>query len=216
IIEALKILSFTKVKPEELDIQISYGKDPYDIPEFLSTIKELRNKTKDRYNKKDPLKIEMHFPHHFESYSHRPSDEFLHVLCPHIDLINFEGHLGVQQPGKELLIFCFNLKNLHVRINDSDALKSLVASLNRLKRLKKLFLVLEMPEEVNINKISSFNLRSTSIFIKIPKITNHDWIEKVVTQVTNKNGCERLYVEEEVDFSHEKLDKMKVQDCRKI
>lgn len=193
VVSGLNLLIRTSVSLENLTIEISCDVEPYNIKYFLDVMKSLKIKIQDRHNKHCPILVEMHFWRHVQYDHDRPSDEFLRALYPWGHLVNFTGSLGEQQEGREVLAYCYNLKNIRARVASSKALACLSKSLERIwKSVRLIRLTLVIPVEVKPEELAVLNFRG-NLELLLRNITDADkeWLVQVVKRI-GKNGVNRL------------------------
>lgn len=151
VVSGLELLIVAPARIKELIIEIENGTDPYDIKDLLTTMSTMKVKLRNKYNKSNPLLIELFFWQHYQAKCTNPSDQLLRTLHPWGHLIDFAGSVGKQAKGFEVLNYCYKLKNLRVRVDSCDAQVCLANSLERMSgnvRQLRVTLVLN-PEECN-------------------------------------------------------------------
>ncbi|MPC21616.1 uncharacterized protein LOC123520559 isoform X2 [Portunus trituberculatus] len=177
--------------------------DPYDVKDLLSIMETLKIKFKNRYTKNNPILTELFFWHHFQRKCNKPSDYFLRALYPWGHLTNFVGSVGEQKEGFEVLRYCFNVKNLRVRLDTCDAEVCLANSLKRIgKGIKNLRVMLALdPSECDADSLVCLpnNKFTGSLELTLPNMTdeNKKWIVKVVEKLAGGTsyGCSRIMFE---------------------
>ncbi|KAK8720575.1 hypothetical protein OTU49_013233 [Cherax quadricarinatus] len=194
VVTGLQLLSNTPVDLQELKIEMPSNVEPYDIPELLDTMTNLRDKLRNRYDKNNPILVELHFWRHNE-YSTKPSDDFIRTLHPWGHLTTFTGSLGNQREGKEVLSFCFKLKKIRVRIMTLEAFRSLSKSLSRIyKSVKLLRVTLALPVyNCAPEKLSNLQI-SGGLEVTVPDIKDEDkeWLNGCVRQICGGKGCRHI------------------------
>lgn len=193
VVSGLNLLIKTSVSLRNLNIEISCDVEPYEIKYFLDTMKSLKVEIGHRYNKSCPILVEMHFWRHVQYDHDRPSDEFLRTLYPWGHLINFTGSLGEQQQGREVLAYCFNLKNIRARVSSPKALACLSKSLDKIwKSVRCIRLTLVIPVEVRPEELPVLNFRGTlELMLMNIRDVDKEWLVKVVKRI-GENGVFRL------------------------
>nr|XP_053638618.1 uncharacterized protein LOC128693174 [Cherax quadricarinatus] len=185
VVTGLQLLSNTPVDLQELKIEMPSNVEPYDIPELLDTMTNLRDKLRNRYDKNNPILVELHFWRHNE-YNTKLSDDFIRTLRPWGHLTTFTGSLGNQKKGKEVLSYCFKLKIICVRIMTLEALRSLGNSLSRIhKSVNLLRVTLALPVyNCAPEKLSNLQI-SGDLEVTVPDIKDEDkeWLKGCVRQI---------------------------------
>ncbi|KAK8742488.1 hypothetical protein OTU49_001911 [Cherax quadricarinatus] len=194
VVTGLQLLSNTPVDLQELKIEMPSNVEPYDIPELLDTMTNLRDKLRNRYDKNNPILVELHFWRHNE-YNTKLSDDFIRTLRPWGHLTTFTGSLGNQKKGKEVLSYCFKLKIICVRIMTLEALRSLGNSLSRIyKSVNLLRVTLALPVyNCAPEKLSNLQI-SGDLEVTVPDIKDEDkeWLKGCVRQICGGKGCRHI------------------------
>ncbi|XP_045604140.1 uncharacterized protein [Procambarus clarkii] len=219
VVAGLSLLSNTIVKLENLTIEMPSNVEPYEIPELLDTMRNMKNTLKGKYNKKNPILVELHFWRHNEYNCPQPSDEFIRTLYPWGHLTNFTGSLGHQKKNEEVLAYCFKLKSIRVRVETTQALGSLSNSLLKIyKSIKKLRITLAMPPNCDPKSLAKLQFKG-DLEVIVPDITdeNKEWLALAIKQVGL--GCKNISLpESQLTFSGVMwlLDNLRNIGCGKI
>ncbi|CAL4147455.1 unnamed protein product, partial [Meganyctiphanes norvegica] len=189
--EALSLLNYTEVRPDNLVINISLNEDPNEISGFLEIINELSSKLESRYSSKS-IQIELHLPYHFDAVDSNPSDLFLQALYPWAKITTFEGQIGNFTTHQETLQIC---KNFYVKVKTPTALRCVSESLRKIKTLRKVHISLEFSEMYEESEIVPIEFEKSCNF-KISLNTkinmNINWIVQIVNKITNGKFCQEL------------------------
>ncbi|XP_063615524.1 uncharacterized protein LOC134788596 [Penaeus indicus] len=188
VVSALNLLIRTSVSLKTLTIDISCDVEPYNIKYFLDVMKSLKFKIQDRHNKRCPILVEIHFWRHVQYQHSRPSDDFLRALYPWAHLINFTGSLGEQIEGKEVLAYCYNLKNIRARVASPKALACLSRSLEKIwKSVRIIRLTLAISVEVRPEELAVLKFRGNlELLLRNIRDADKEWLVQVVRRIGNQ------------------------------
>lgn len=191
VVSGLELLTITPVRINELIIDITTGKDPYDIKGFHTIMKSMQERLYGRYGKKNPILTELFFWQHYEKECEKPSNDLLRTLYPWGHLRDFAG--SVEEYDEEFsLNFCFKLKNLRVRVNTKEAQISLCSSLEKISRsLSNLRVILALtPNNCNPDSLNCLTSKKFKgdLELTLPHMNDEDkeWIVNVTKRVSGE------------------------------
>ncbi|XP_045582809.2 uncharacterized protein [Procambarus clarkii] len=194
VVPALKLLGSCPVNLKSLKIDIPNTIDPFDIPEFLSTMQSFPTKLEGRYGKHKQIEVELHFWHHDETGSTEPSDKFLRTLHPWGMLVNFTGELGEQEEGKELICKANSARTLRVRLKTPGALRTLRSFTRRgCEAFQIVRITIAIPEECDPASFTELNCQDLELNFKEISVENKEWIIKAMKNIGGRNGIKRAY-----------------------